>query len=126
MMSSVRGTTRTKDATFAAQTNVASSKVQPVSDREAAEKFSATIIAFSAGDLAKAAHRTKAAAKGWKDASRAPSAASLINLAREIPAVKKWLLSEIDLGRTSEFDGDPRNIDAIVRATIAAMDRRGE
>jgi hypothetical protein len=94
-------------ANVAGQTNVAAS----LDDREAAERFSATVLPFSAADLARAARRTKAAAKGWKDASRAPSLASTLNMARNIPAVRKWLLHE--LGEVAEFD-DPRVLAAAV------------
>lgn len=86
-------------------------------DRDAAERFSATVIDFSAADLARAARRTKSAAKGWKDASRAPSLASAINMARQIPGVRAWLMQEI--GETAEFD-DPRVI-----AKIMAMIQKG-
>lgn len=95
-------------ANVAPQTNVAAS----LDDREAAERFSAAVIPFSAAELARAARRTKAAAKGWKDASRAPSLASTLNLAKQLPAVKAWLLHE--LGETAEFDTE-RKLDMLIR-----------
>lgn len=85
-------------ANVAAKTNVAAS----LDDRAAAERFSAAVIAFSAGELARAARRTKAAAKGWKDASRAPGLASTINMARSIPAVRAWLIHELGEGADHE------------------------
>lgn len=98
---------RAKAADVTARTNVAAS------DRDVAERFSAAVVEFSAGDLAKAARRTKAAAKGWKDASRCPSGASLINMAATIPAVRNWLNSEIDRGAR---DAQAGSADAVARA----------
>jgi hypothetical protein len=85
-----------RGANVAARTNVAA----PLSDRDAAERFSLITVEFSSGDLARAARRTKAAAKGWKDASRAPGLASIINIARALPSVRQWLIAEIDAGRS--------------------------
>lgn len=93
----MNGARRARDANVAARTNVGATKI-PVSDRDAAERFSLITVEFSAGDLAKAARRTKAAAKGWKDASRAPGLASVINMARQLPTIRAWLMQEIDAG----------------------------
>lgn len=93
--------TRRGAANVTARTNVTASW----DDREAAERFSAAVIDFSAADLAKAARRTKAAAKGWKEASRAPGLSSTLNMAKNLPAVRKWLLHE--MGEVAEYD-DPR------------------
>jgi len=102
------------DASVATRTNVAASW----DDRDAAEKFSAVVVEFSAADLARAARRTKAAAKGWKDGSRAPSLASARNMAVSIPAVRKWLMYE--MGEVAEFD------DSRVIAKVMAMLQRGD
>src|SRR5262245_6615173 len=103
-------------ANVAAGANVAASRL-PLQDRDAAERFSAKVIPFSAADLAKAAHRTKSAAKGWKDASRAPSLASTINMARALPSVSVWLAEEIGLA----MDARSLSADAVIRW---AMDNR--
>lgn len=108
-----RNSIRRGDANVAGRTNVAAS----LDDREAAERFSAAVIAFSAADLARAARRTKAAAKGWKDASRAPGLSSTINMARSIPAVRKWLLHE--LGEAAGFDSQ-----AEIQMAIALLQQR--
>ena len=112
-----RKSTALPDANVAARTNVAASKA-PVGDRDVAERFSALVVPFSAGDLARAAHRTKAAAKGWKDASRAPSLASVINMARQIPAVRQWLYAAIDKsGDGAQFDMEsPRFLASLIGA----------
>lgn len=93
----MNGARRARDANVVARTNVEAAKI-PVSDRDAAERFSLITVEFSAGDLARAARRTKAAAKGWKDASRAPGLASVINMARQLPTIRAWLMAEIDAG----------------------------
>lgn len=94
------------------QTNVAASKL-PLTDKEAAARFSATVDQYSSGELARAAVRTKSAAKGWKPSSdnlRAPSLASIINMARALPCVRDWLLEEIE---------GPESVESIVRALYA-------
>jgi hypothetical protein len=96
------GSIRARDANVAARTIVAPKNL-PVSDRDVAERFSLISVEFSAPELAHAARRTKAAAKGWKDASRAPGLASVINMARQLPTIRAWLMAEIDAGG----NGDP-------------------
>lgn len=94
------------------QTYVAASRLH-VTDKEAAYRFSAVTSQYSAAELARAAARTKSAAKGWKASSdnlRAPSLASVINMARTIPCVRDWLLEEIE---------GPESVDGIVRALYA-------
>lgn len=86
---------RKEVAYVATETNVAASKSEPASDRGTAKEFCSVVIHLSAAELAQTAHRTKSAAKGWKDASRAPSLASAINMAREIPAVKAWIIAQM-------------------------------
>lgn len=85
---------RVEDANVVARTNVAA----PWDDRTAAESFSAAVLEFSAADLARAARRTKSAAKGWKDATRAPSMASVRNMALSLPSVQRWLAEESGYG----------------------------
>lgn len=70
--------------------------VHPLTERDAAERFSAAIIRFQSGQLAQASCRTKDAAKSWKAGRRCPNGSSLINLARAIPAVRAWLYAEIE------------------------------
>lgn len=98
----------TRGTNVAARTSVAASW----SDRDAAEKFSAAVVRFSAGDLAKAARRTKAAAKGWKDESRAPSLASVRNMALSLPSVQQFLADECGYGNRA---AQAVSVDAVIR-----------
>lgn len=101
------------------QTNVAASRL-PLTDKEAASRFSERAEPYSAAELARAAARTKSAAKGWKASSdnlRAPSLASVINMARSIPCVRDWLLEEIE---------GPGSIEGIVRALYAIAIGNGQ
>lgn len=94
------------------QAYVAASRL-PLTDRETASRFSERTAAYSAAELARAAHRTKSAAKGWKATSdnlRAPSLSSVLNMARSLPCVRDWLLEEIE---------GPGSIEGIVRALYA-------
>lgn len=118
------GATSMGNAIRAAATNVAvRTNVAALTDRDAAEGFSATVHEFSAGQLAKAARRTKAAAKGWKDASRCPSAASLINMARSLPCVQGWLAVESGF---ADRAAQANSIDAVIRALYSIASGAGE
>lgn len=96
-------------ANVAPRTNVAASR-PPITNEVAAKGFQATVIKFSAADLAQAAHRTKNAAKGWKDGSRAPDIASTINMARSLPCVQAWLIEE-----SGARDAQAVSADAVIR-----------
>jgi hypothetical protein len=103
---------RVEAANVVPQTNVAASQL-PLTDKEAAYKFSARVSGYSAAELARASVRTKSAAKGWKASSdnlRAPSLASVINMARALPCVRDWLLEEVE---------GPGAVEAIMRALYA-------
>jgi hypothetical protein len=78
--------------------------LHPLTERDAAEKFSAAVIDFSAGQLASAARRSKDTAKRWKSARACPNGASLINMARSLPTIRTWLLSQIDAEMAIQFD----------------------
>src|SRR3990167_9910007 len=93
----MRTAIRRRDANVAARTNVAATNSLPLSEREAAERFNATVLEFSAADLARAARRTKNAAKGWKDQSRCPNYASMVNIARSLPSVQAMILEDIGM-----------------------------
>lgn len=96
---------------------VTTTNVVPMTEREAAEEFSAVVIDFEAGQLAQAARRTKEAAKAWKSAKRCPNGSSLINMARAIPKIRAWLYAEIERGVPAEamsFD-NPQALDVIFR-----------
>ncbi len=98
--------------------------VIPITDREAAQKFSALVIAFPAGQLAQAAARTKDSAKGWKKARAFPSGASLINMCRAIPSVYEWLQTEIEHGG-EVFESD-RNLTLAYQETMRLASTPGK
>lgn len=102
---------RIEGATLVSRTNVAASR-PPITNEVAAKGFQATVIKFSAADLAQAAHRTKSAAKGWKDGSRAPDIASVVNMARALPCVQEWLIYEMGAGTR---DAQAMSVDAVIR-----------
>lgn len=92
---------RLEDANLVSRTNVAASR--PLFTNEvAAKSFQSCVIKFSAADLAQAAHRTKNAAKGWKDGSRAPDIASMVNMAQSLPAVRDWVALRCGIERVMQ------------------------
>lgn len=91
--------------------------VVPSNDHEAALEFSAVIIPFSTGELAQAGKRTKDAAKKWKEGRSMPSALSLLNMAREIPAVRAWTIAKLGANQPPEFMNSP----AVLTAMMAAL-----
>jgi hypothetical protein len=92
----------------------------PIGDeRDEAQAFSAVIIPFSAGELAKAAKRTKEAAKGWKEGRSLPSAWSMLNMAREIPAVRSYMLAKLGAAGPHMQFNSPQAMDALAQAVHA-------
>jgi hypothetical protein len=97
-------TSRRRRSTFVPQTTVVPGLRQPaaqnparVTEEEVAKNFAEVVTRFSKDDLAAVSGRTPEAAKHWKAASRAPNSSSLINMARQLPIVRDWLISEIDV-----------------------------
>lgn len=111
----VRQATEERATSLALQKNIV-----PVTERDAAQEFSAVIIQFSSGELAQAAKRSKEAAKAWKEGRSLPTAWSMLNMAREIPAVRNWMLAK--LGADPQFNS-PEMLSVLVGAvqTVAAM-----
>lgn len=101
---------------------VGKNRFVPATERDAAQEFAAVILNFSRGELANAAKRTKDAAKAWKEGRALPSGWSLLNMAKEIPAVRNWMLGT---GADTEFES-PQVLNAIVGAvqTLANMPGR--
>lgn len=85
-----------------------------ISEAEAAQRFASVVLPFSTKQLQRASDKTTDAVRSWKCERRCPHLASVINLARELPAVKAWLYSEIESGGP-EFD-DPHTVNAVMRA----------
>lgn len=109
-----RAVVPTKDENVLATNNVC--------ERDVAESFACAVAHFDAAQLAKAAVRTKETARQWKEGIKAPNSASLINMARKIPAVDQWLKHQI--GRYEEFDFEsPQKLAAIVAAAIRELDK---
>jgi hypothetical protein len=91
-----------------------------IDEREAAGRFSTVAQGFSEGELATISRSTKGSAKNWKAGRVFPNGATLINLARNNPVIRSWLLHEI--GETAEFD-DPR---VLARAMVLLQQAQKE
>lgn len=103
--------TKSMGTNVAPQTNLA-----PLGDeRDEAQEFSAKIIDFSAAELARAAKRTKEAAKGWKEGRSLPSTWSMLNMARTIKPARDYMLAKLGAGPHMNFNS-PQGIDALVKA----------
>lgn len=115
-----------KRATKPAGTNLApQTNLVPIGDeRDEALAFSAVIIPFSTGELARASKRTKEAAKGWKEARSLPSAWSMLNMAREIPAVRAYMLHKLGAGPHMQFNS-PHGMNALANAVQALASMPG-
>lgn len=101
------------NATATAGINVRTGiNVRPLTDRDAADLFQPVVLKIDTGRLAQAAHRSKDAAKRWKQGRQCPSGASLINMARTIPAVQQWLVEESGY---SNRDAQAMSADAVIR-----------
>lgn len=120
----MRRATKQRPTSFVPKQKLYAKKLEPIDERQAAQEFSNVVLPFSAGDLAQAANRTKEAAKGWKMGRSLPSGSSLIMLASQIPAVKKWLLHKIERGADPQFDS-PEIVTAMLTTLQALADRPG-
>lgn len=111
------------NATAAAGINVLPGiNVRPLTDRDAADRFQPVVLKIDTGRLAQAAHRSKDAAKRWKQGRQCPSGASLINMARSIPAVQQWLAEESGYGNRA---AQAQSADEIKRAIYALAAHSG-
>lgn len=96
--------------------------VRPLTDRDAADLFQPVVLKIDTGRLAQAAHRSKDAAKRWKQGRQCPSGASLINMARSLPAVQQWLAEESGYGNRA---AQAQSADEIKRAIYALAAQQG-
>lgn len=94
-----------------------------ITNEEATQQITGIVLGFSAGTLAKAAGRSKDSAKHWKAGHACPNVASIINLARQIPSVHKWLTEQISIGAVDITD-DPRTLDALARQLADHINRK--
>ena len=76
-----------------------------MTEPEGAEDLAPVLDDFEEGQLAQATNRSKETARLWKMGVRFPNGASLINLARNVPAVRAWLLQQIG-SEAEEFDDE--------------------
>lgn len=109
-------TTLNRGATVVTRTNVAAPRKQAVTNRDLAEKFADKVKDYSASQLAKAANRTKQAAKGWLDGSRAPDSASLLNMARSLQCVQELMFEESGVDRAFASGSNDGVVKALARA----------
>lgn len=77
--------------------------VLPATNRDLSEKVSAIVIAFPVKHVADCANRTPEAAKKWRAGDACPDSPSLINMAREIPAIKWLIYQEIEAGNPEDI-----------------------
>lgn len=114
-------------ATSSEGTNlVPKTNLVPIGDeRDEALAFSAIVIPFSAGELAKAAKRSKEAAKGWKEGRSLPSAWSLMNMAQQIPAVRNYMLARLGVGVRGQGINSPQGMNALAEAIVHLADMPG-
>lgn len=96
--------------------------VRPLTDRDAADLFQPVVLKIETGRLAQAAHRSKDAAKRWKQGRQCPSGASLINMARALPAVQQWLAEESGYGNRA---AQAQSADEIKRAIYSLAAGQG-
>lgn len=118
----MRRATRVRGASFAPK------QILPprISDREAAERFQAVVIGYSAKQLAQAAGRTVEAAKEWLAGTRMPSGASLINMARALPCVLAWINEEAQAGHRAAMAQSDDIVLAALRRLKDAPGTEGE
>lgn len=93
-------------------------------EQTAARRFASAVIHISSGDLAKACGRSKETAKIWKRGAQCPNGASLINLARKLPTVRKWLYEECEKAG-EPVDNSKRAFDVAVAALMEDASRPG-
>lgn len=105
---------------------VSGNKLPLLDEREYAEKFSPVIEDMNLRRISKAVGRSVETVKAWRARRAFPNGASLINAAKAFPAVRNWLLDELDgydrsdqMGRTDM----PQDLTQLLSglARVAAM-----
>jgi hypothetical protein len=86
----------------------------PTDEAQLAKSFSAVILPYDRGTVARSAKRSKDAVKLWRAGENNPSLWSALNMANDpnTPAVRNWLLGM--LGVTDERDAVPAEVSAAV------------
>jgi hypothetical protein len=82
---------------------LAGKKLPLQGEREFAEIFSPVIEDMNVRRISKATGRSVETVKAWRARRSFPNGASLINAAREFPAVKAWLLEQIGAGDVTKL-----------------------
>lgn len=98
-------------------------RFSPINDRDAAEEFALLVVDFSAGQLAKAACRSKETAKCWKAGRALPNGASLLNLAGNIPRIHDWVIGKIS--RTAPVLGSTNILTTLIASLQVAAQMPG-
>lgn len=106
-----------------ATTVVPATTVMPACERDAAQEFSAVILPFSRGELARAANRTKDAARKWKEGIALPNAYTMLMLGRKIPAVRNWMASKLNLDQP--LFASPQALDVLMAALYQVAHQPG-
>jgi len=96
--------------------------ILPTSEIEMAQEVAAVILPFSRGDVARAAKRSKDAAKTWKAGQHAPSLLATLSMAQDIPAVRNWLLGM--LGVTDQNDPIPDRVSEAVMEALKILAKK--
>jgi hypothetical protein len=100
--------TRRRQQTIVGPTNIVGTHPQVrLSEQQVAEHVSAMLVPFSPDQLADVAGRNPETARQWKLATRAPNSSSLLAIAKAIPAIGDWVISE--LGRDTGITGALEN-----------------
>lgn len=109
-------------AHFASERRPASTdkRMVKVRARTVAETFAPVILPLSTGQLAKAAQCTKEQTTRWRAGRSFPSGVALLNLAREIPEVRAWVIAQIGADCPADFESD----EMLTRAFNALASRR--
>lgn len=84
-------------------------------ERDEAQAFACVVVDFDAAVLARAAKRTKEAARGWKEGRSLPSTWSMLNMARTMKPVRDYMLAKLGAGPAIQFNS-PQGMDALVQA----------
>lgn len=88
--------------------------VMPACERDTATEFSALVLPFSRGELARAANRSKDAARKWKEGAALPNAYTMIMLGRKIPLVRNWMASKLGLSTGTSMFLSPEVMTALL------------
>lgn len=99
--------------------------VVPITNKQLGERVTAAILPFRHQEVADAANRTTEAVKKWRPGLCCPDSASLLNMGRNIPAIKWLIYEELERG-TPEGIITPRFITEARQLLTEIAARNGE